>query len=62
LQRRAGAAAGAFDVAHRCVQPRSAGIIIDPVQRQPMPMFWIVVQVAIVVCVLISAVIVIVKL
>jgi hypothetical protein len=32
------------------------------VQRQPMPMFWIVVQVAIIVCVLISAVIVIVKL
>jgi hypothetical protein len=32
------------------------------VERQPMPMFWIVVQVAIIVCVLISAVIVIVKL
>jgi hypothetical protein len=32
------------------------------VQRQPMPVFWIAVQVAIVICVLISAVIVIVKL
>jgi hypothetical protein len=31
-------------------------------QRQPMPRFWIAVQAAIVVCVLISAVIVIVKL
>jgi hypothetical protein len=32
------------------------------VQRHPMPTFWIVVQVLIVICVLISAVIVIVKL
>jgi hypothetical protein len=32
------------------------------VQRQPMPRFWIAMQVAIVICVLISAVIVIVKL
>jgi hypothetical protein len=31
-------------------------------QRHPMPVFWIVVQVLIVICVLISAVIVIVKL
>jgi hypothetical protein len=31
-------------------------------QRQPMPGFWIAVQVGIIVCVLISAVIVIVKL
>jgi hypothetical protein len=31
-------------------------------QRQPMPVFWIVVQVGIIICVLISAVIVIVKL
>jgi hypothetical protein len=31
-------------------------------QRQPMPSFWIAMQVAIVICVLISAVIVIVKL
>jgi hypothetical protein len=30
--------------------------------RQPMPIFWIVVQVAIIVCVLISAVIVVIKL
>ena len=30
--------------------------------RQPMPPFWIVVQIAIVICVLISAVIVVVKL
>ena len=30
--------------------------------RQPMPGFWIAVQVAIVVCVLISAVIVVIKL
>lgn len=40
----------------------SARIIIESVQRHPMPVFWIVVQVAIVVCVLISAVIAIVKL
>jgi len=32
------------------------------VQRQPMPAFWLWVQVAIVICVLISGVIVIVKL
>ena len=32
------------------------------VERQPMPIFWVVVQIAIIVCVLISAVIVIVKL
>jgi hypothetical protein len=32
------------------------------VQRHPMPPFWIAVQIAIIVCVLISAVIVIVKL
>jgi hypothetical protein len=31
-------------------------------RRQPMPVFWVVVQAAIIVCVLISAVIVIVKL
>jgi hypothetical protein len=31
-------------------------------QRQPMPPFWIAMQIAIIVCVLISAVIVIVKL
>jgi hypothetical protein len=31
-------------------------------QRQPIPAFWIVVQVLIVICVLISAVIVVVKL
>jgi hypothetical protein len=31
-------------------------------ERHPMPMFWIVMQVVIIVCVLISAVIVIVKL
>jgi hypothetical protein len=31
-------------------------------QRHPMPIFWIVVQVLIIVCVLISAVIVVVKL
>jgi hypothetical protein len=31
-------------------------------QRQPIPPFWLVVQVAIVICVLISAVITIVKL
>jgi len=31
-------------------------------QRQPMPVFWIVVQILIVICVLISAVIVVVKL
>jgi hypothetical protein len=31
-------------------------------QRQPMPSFWIAMQVVIVICVLISAVIVIVKL
>jgi hypothetical protein len=31
-------------------------------QRDPMPVFWIVVQVAIIICVLISAVIVIIKL
>jgi hypothetical protein len=31
-------------------------------ERQPMPRFWIAVQLAIIVCVLISAVIVIVKL
>jgi len=31
-------------------------------ERQPMPRFWIAVQIAIVICVLISAVIVIVKL
>jgi hypothetical protein len=31
-------------------------------ERQPMPTFWIVVQIAIVICVLISAVIVVVKL
>jgi hypothetical protein len=30
--------------------------------RQPMPTFWIVVQIAIIVCVLISAVIAIIKL
>ena len=30
--------------------------------RQPMPPFWIAVQIAIIICVLISAVIVIVKL
>jgi hypothetical protein len=30
--------------------------------RQPMPIFWIVVQILIIICVLISAVIVIVKL
>jgi hypothetical protein len=30
--------------------------------RQPMPIFWIVVQIAIIVCVLISAVIVVIKL
>jgi hypothetical protein len=41
---------------------RSEGIIIDRMQRQPMPGFWIAVQIAIVICVLISAVIVIVKL
>jgi hypothetical protein len=33
-----------------------------PMQRHPMPVFWIVVQVLIIICVLISAVIVIVKL
>jgi len=33
-----------------------------PPQRQPMPVFWIAVQIAILVCVLISAVIVVVKL
>ena len=43
-------------------QSRSEGIIIDRMQRQPMPGFWIAVQIAIVICVLISAVIVIVKL
>jgi hypothetical protein len=32
------------------------------VQRHPIPLFWIVVQVLIIICVLISAVIVIVKL
>jgi len=31
-------------------------------ERQPMPGFWIAVQIAIIVCVLISAVIVVVKL
>jgi hypothetical protein len=31
-------------------------------ERQPMPRFWIAVQIAIVICVLISAVIVVVKL
>jgi hypothetical protein len=31
-------------------------------QRQPMPAFWIAVQVGIIICVLISAVIVIIKL
>jgi hypothetical protein len=31
-------------------------------QRQPMPRFWIAMQVVIIICVLISAVIVIVKL
>jgi hypothetical protein len=31
-------------------------------QRHPMPVFWIVVQILIVICVLISAVIVVVKL
>jgi hypothetical protein len=31
-------------------------------ERPPMPTFWIVVQIAIVICVLISAVIVVVKL
>jgi hypothetical protein len=39
--------------------------LIDSVvvmQRQPIPPFWLAVQVAIIVCVLISAVIVIVKL
>jgi len=30
--------------------------------RQPMPIFWVVVQILIVICVLISAVIVIIKL
>ena len=30
--------------------------------RPPMPIFWIVVQIAIVICVLISAVIVVIKL
>jgi hypothetical protein len=30
-------------------------------QRQPMPAFWIAMQIAIVICVLISAVIVIIK-
>ena len=43
-------------------RPRSEGIIIDFMERQPMPGFWIAMQVAIVICVLISAVIVIVKL
>lgn len=33
-----------------------------PMERPPMPRFWIAVQIAIVICVLISAVIVIVKL
>jgi hypothetical protein len=33
-----------------------------PMQRHPMPVFWIVVQVLIVICVLISAAIVVVKL
>jgi hypothetical protein len=41
---------------------RSEGIIIDPMQRQPMPGLWIAMQIVIVICVLISAVIVIVKL
>ena len=40
---------------------RSGGIIIDSMERQPMPGFWIAMQVAIVICVLISAVIVIIK-
>jgi hypothetical protein len=31
-------------------------------QRQPMPGFWVAMQIAIVICVLISAVIVIIKL
>jgi hypothetical protein len=31
-------------------------------ERQPMPAFWLAVQIAIVICVLISAVIVIIKL
>lgn len=50
-----------------------AGIVPRPVRqllsysqptmgRQPMPIFWIVVQIAIIVCVLISAVIVVIKL
>jgi hypothetical protein len=41
---------------------RSGRIIIDSMQRQPMPRFWIAMQVVIIICVLISAVIVIVKL
>ncbi len=35
---------------------------VAPMQRQPIPPFWLAVQVAIIVCVLISGVIVIVKL
>jgi hypothetical protein len=48
----------------RCLSDwsRSGRIIIDSMQRQPMPRFWIAMQVVIVICVLISAVIVIVKL
>lgn len=41
---------------------RLSFFVFDPMQRQPMPGFWIAMQLVIVICVLISAVIVIVKL
>jgi len=49
-------------VTSRTDAPRGAGIIIDPMQRHPMPRSWIAMQAVIVICVLISAVIVIAKL
>jgi hypothetical protein len=49
-------------IAPRSTPARSEAIIIDLMERQPMPGFWIAMQIAIVICVLISAVIVIVKL
>jgi hypothetical protein len=41
---------------------RSGRIIIERMQRHPMPGLWVAMQVVLVICVLISAVIVIVKL
>jgi hypothetical protein len=47
------------------MQPGSLGVALPlgpAMDRQPMPPFWIAVQILIIICVLISAVIVVVKL